>query len=655
MRSLALGNGSLLVTLDGAGEVRDLYFPHVGLENHAGGELRHRLGIYVDGRISWLAGDPGWRIRVECAEDSLESRISAVHDALGISLSFKDLVYNESDIFLREVVVKELGGRARSAKLFFGQEFEISRAQGGDTAYYDPATGSIIHYKGPRAFLINGRHGEAPFDDYAIGLFGVEGKDGAWRDAEDGALSKNAIEHGSVDSIIGFSLSLSAHGEETVRYWLAAGDSVDRAIELNAYVLKKTPQHLITTAGDYWRAWVNRYEWSFYQMSPATVALFKRSLMFVRAHADDGGGIIASADAETLQYKEDTYAYVWPRDASYAARALERAGDSNVAERFFTFCAEVISDEGYFMHKFLPDRSLGSSWHPWVRDNEVQLPIQEDETALVVWNIAEHYRHSRDLEFIEKLYNPLIEKAADFMMTYRDAATGLPHASYDLWEEKHGISTFTSASVCGALKAAASLARVLGKNDRADEYERVALEIRDAILTHLVSDEAGGFVKLIETFEKKTVYDRTPDISSVYGIFTFGVLEPEDPRLEKAFGETVTRLSVDGGIGRYVADKYFRTSDKSNPWFITTLWYGQYLIARAKTAEDLAPVRDIFEWVAAHAQSSGVLSEQISAADGRQRSVAPLAWSHAAYVDTVLDYLDKLEALGVCAACNPAP
>ena len=237
MRSLVLGNGSFLVTLDGAGEVRDLYFPHVGLENHAGGELRHRLGIYIDGRISWLASDPGWRIRVECAEDSLESRVSAEHDALGISLSFKDIVYNESDIFLREVLVKELGGRARSAKLFFGQEFEISRAPGGDTAYYDPATGSIIHYKGPRAFLINGRHGETPFDDYAIGLFGVEGKDGAWRDAEDGVLSKNAIEHGSVDSIIGFSLSLAAHGEETVRYWLAAGDSVDHAPRLTAHVL----------------------------------------------------------------------------------------------------------------------------------------------------------------------------------------------------------------------------------------------------------------------------------------------------------------------------------------------------------------------------------------------------------------------------------
>jgi GH15 family glucan-1,4-alpha-glucosidase len=179
--------------------------------------------------------------------------------------------------------------------------------------------------------------------------------------------------------------------------------------------------------------------------------------------------------------------------------------------------------------------------------------------------------------------------------------------------------------------------------------------MREAILNHLVSEEAGGFVKLIETFEKKTVYDRTADISSVYGIFTFGVLEPDDPRLAKAFENTVARIRVDGGIGRYEADKYFRTSDKSNPWFITTLWYAQYLIAGAKSAEDLAPVRDIFEWVAAHAQPSGVLSEQISAADGGQRSVAPLAWSHAAYVDTVLDYLDKLEALGVCAACNPAP
>jgi GH15 family glucan-1,4-alpha-glucosidase len=269
-------------------------------------------------------------------------------------------------------------------------------------------------------------------------------------DAEDGILSKNPIEHGHVDSILGLYTHYQAGEKKLVRYWLTAGDSITRALELNTYVLKKSPDHLVKTAGNFWRAWINKYPWSFYKMSPETIGLFQKSLMFVRAHVDDGGGIIASADAEVLKYDEDTYAYVWTRDAAYAALALDHAGDTNVAERFFDFCNAVISKDGYFMHKYLPDQSLGSSWHPWTRDGAPQLPIQEDETALVIWALAGHYKHSRDLEFIEKLYNPLIEKAANFMAAYRDTTTGLPKPSYDLWEERRGVSTFTSAAVYGA-------------------------------------------------------------------------------------------------------------------------------------------------------------------------------------------------------------
>ena len=246
MRSFVLSNGSLLVTLDACGEVRDLYFPHVGLENHAGGGLRHRIGIYVDGALSWLSEDSRWKIRVESVADSLETRIDAVNDPLQLALSFKDIVYNESDIFLREVTVVNHSERARKIKLFFGQELTISQSPGGDTAYFDPETGTIVHYKDQRAFLINGRAGDdTPFDEYSVGLFDTAGKEGTFRDAEDGALAKNPIEHGRVDSVIGVTLPLEPGAHRVVRYWLAAGDSIKRAFELNAYVLRKTDRQSV--------------------------------------------------------------------------------------------------------------------------------------------------------------------------------------------------------------------------------------------------------------------------------------------------------------------------------------------------------------------------------------------------------------------------
>ena len=655
MRSLILGNGSLLVTLGRTGEVRDLYFPHPGLENHIGGRLRHRIGVYTDGACSWLHEDARWDIRVECEDDSLESRITARNPGIEVTLTFRDIVYNESPIFLRQVIVTNLAAREREIKLYFGHEFHISQSDGGDTAYFDPTSHAVIHYKGKRVFLANGTCDGDSFSEYAVGFSNFEGKEGTFRDAEDGSLSQNPIEHGFVDSVIGFYAHYGAGDEKTIRYWLAAGDSIVKVLELNAYVTKKTPEHLVKTAGNYWRAWINKYLWSFYRMSPEMIALFKKSLMFVRAHVDDGGGIIASADEDALQYKEDTYAYVWTRDASYAAVALDHAGDTNVAERFFNFCNAVISSGGYFMHKYLPDRSLGSSWHPWIRDNLEQLPIQEDETALVIWALADHYKHSRDLEFIELLYNSLVEKAANFMAAYRDPATGLPKPSYDLWEEKRGVSTFTSASVYGALIAAAEIASILGKEDRERFYRTAADEVRAGILAHLTDTETGDVVKILETIGQKVVPDERMDFSGVYGLFSFGVLPADDPFLEKAFKKALAKLSVGGGVARYEHDGYYATGSANDPWFITTLWYAEYLTARAKTEDDFAKVRDIFDWVVKHALPSGVLSEQISAVDGTQRSISPLMWSHAAYVNAVLNYLDRLAEVGICPACNPVP
>ena len=100
--------------------------------------------------------------------------------------------------------------------------------------------------------------------------------------------------------------------------------------------------------------------------------------------------------------------------------------------------------EGYLLHKFNPDGSFGSSWHPWIREGKPALPIQEDETALVLWALHEHFKIYKDESFINSLTERLIRPAARFMLKYRIADTGLPRESYDLWEERYGVLTFTT-------------------------------------------------------------------------------------------------------------------------------------------------------------------------------------------------------------------
>ncbi len=62
---------------------------------------------------------------------------------------------------------------------------------------------------------------------------------------------------------------------------------------------------------------------------------------------------------------------------------------------------------------------------------------------------------------MKPLYGRLVRKAADFMMRYREPTTGLPVPSYDLWEERRGILSFTCAAVVAGLRAAAELRRAV--------------------------------------------------------------------------------------------------------------------------------------------------------------------------------------------------
>ena len=656
-KSLVLGNGNILVGFDKFGQLRDFYFHYVGLENHVGPPLVHKIGVFTDGIFSWI-DSKDWEVSVDCELDTQAGVIEAQNESLKLKIIFNDIVYNEKNILIRKVTVRNLTERPRQIEIFFNQQFEIFQAHKGDTAYFDPKDKTIIHYKGRRVFLVNVFDGEPGIKDYSIGLCGIEGREGTFKDAEDGKLEKNPIEHGLVDSVVGVSVTVEAKKESVFYYWLTVGKSIEKVKELNQFIIDRGTESLIETTKDYWNAWVNKQNFTFYNLLPSHIDLFKKSLVILRTHADNTGPIIASGDSDLLQYERDTYSYMWPRDASICALALDKVGDHNVAKRFFECANQIISNEGYFMHKYRSDKSLGSSWHPWIKDNVPQLPIQEDETALVIWGLWQHFDLTKDLEFIEVVYNSLIKKAADFMVSYCDSETGLPKPSYDIWEMKYGISTFTSCSVYGALTAAAKFAKLLGKQKAAANYYTVAQKIKNGIFKYLYNPQSGLLYKLINFENGKMVIDETVDISSVHGLIKFRVVDIDDAKLATIFERTVQKLEVKtdvGGIARFEGDRYFTVGYEvpGNPWFNTTLWVAQYYVKKAKSEDDMKKVKDYLSWVAKYALPSGILSEQLNPYTGEQISVAPLSWSHAEYIKTVIGYLEKLEELGVCKACYP--
>lgn len=650
-RSLVLGNGNVLVCYDEWGQVRDFYFPRVGLENHVGEQLMHRIGVHADGAMHWLSSGE-FAVSVEYEPGTMVGKVTAKHAGLNLELRFSDIVYNEHDIFVRHIEVHNTATHDRNVRIFFNQQFHISESRHGDTAYYSPELHAIVHYKGRRVFLISARSNEAYFDDYSVGLLGIEGKEGTWRDAEDGVLSKSPIEHGSVDSVIGVPLFIPASSERTVSYWIAAARTYRVAEKYHRDILTRGPEHLRRTTGDYWRAWVLRKDFESCGAEQALVDLYERSLLVMRTHTDNRGALLASGDSSILQSGRDTYCYFWPRDGAYIVLAFMRAGHMAASTGFHDFCADLLTDEGYLLHKYRTDKSLGSSWHPWVRDGRAQPPIQEDETAITLITLGEHFELSRDVEMIERLYNPYIKRVADFLTKYRDKKTGLPLPSHDLWEERFGTFTYTASCVYAGLKTAAMFATLLGKHVAAKRWETAADEVKEGIVSKLIHED-GRVLKSIQYAHFAPESDFTVDASSFYGLFRFGVLAPNDPRLVRAYEVVKEKLSAGEdriGIVRYEGDYYFRTAENvpGNIWIITTLWLAEYEIARATTLEELGPAEVRLRWALQHANAAGLLAEQFDPHTYQSTSVTPLIWSHAQYVITFLAYTKKLQELGVC-------
>jgi len=634
-RPVVLSNGQLFVGLDENGLVHDFYYPYVGLENLTNARSsQHKIGVWVDGQFKWT-DDGSWEIHVNFEADALISQISMHSNELALSLNLQDYIDVDTNSLVRHITISNEADTSRNIRLFMHQIFQISRAGRADTAIYVPDNNYLLDYKGRYCLLIAGKYsdGEA-FDQYAVGNYGIEGKAGTYLDAEDGELSGNAVEHGGVDSVIRFNRQIDANSSATLDYWIIAASSQSDAqtthIDFTNTDMEKKMHHV----QQHWNNWISdgKVEMPKLQRDELT-----KSLLVIKAHCDERGSVLASGDSSIFNYGRDYYCYCWPRDAAYAVWPLIRLGHYSEAKHFFEFARDTMHKDGYLMHKYQPDRAIGSTWHPLVHGNSRELAIQEDETASTIFMIGEYYEASKDKNFVENLYHILIAPGANFMCDFIDEQTGLPHASYDLWEEKFLTSTYTVCTVIAGLESAAKLATVAEQPADGVKWKKTA-EFIKSNLDRLYSPQ-NYFVKGFLLKEDGTLeYDNTLDISNLYGPYMYAGLALDDERLTSTVTEIEKRLlnvTPSGGVLRYENDNYFLQKNQysGNPWIVSTLWLSQYYA----TVNQIDKAKAMLDWSLSKMLPSGILSEQFDPEDGTPLGVTPLVWSHAEMVNTILD------------------
>ncbi|MFB6182702.1 MAG: glycoside hydrolase family 15 protein, partial [Candidatus Nanohaloarchaea archaeon] len=428
--------------------------------------------------------------------------------------------------------------------------------------------------------------------------------------------------------------------------WISAGKSLKEVRHLDTKVKENLNDYFHHTEMC-WTGYLGQIDCDIDKLPKHARKMLKRSILVIRGQTNNNGAITAANDSTNLEFNQDKYGYVWPRDGALIAETMAEAGYEDLVRPFYDLMEDLIEEEGYLLHKYNPDGTLGSSWHPWIDENgEKQLPIQEDETALVIWSLKRFYEETSEKEILKDKWDSLIKPAAEFLADYFDEETGLPKPSYDLWEERRYISTFTVASVYAGLKAASEIAEIIGKENK--RFEEKANMIKEKGLPKLKSDELKRYGRGL----KEGDLDKEVSAPLIF-LWKFNLVDEEDEYFRNTFNAIRYDLSPDteiGGIARYKGDQYHNVSNDfekipGNPWIICTLWVAQFLISVSENKNDLKEAKELMHWTFQNSTETGLLPEQINPKNGEPLSVAPLTWSHSAFIDTAFMYAEKKEEI----------
>jgi glucoamylase len=602
MRSGFTSNGKIAALYDNNFYIRELYYPYLGQYNHSVGGY-FKIGIWHNSKFTWIDKIKDKKIFI----DNLTVNAEINWD--NIKVNFSDVAIFSHSAIIRKVDVKGEG----YVRIIFYHDFKLNGNEIGDTAFYDPELDSVLHYKDNTWFLIGSSHN---LYEYTMGR---RDKNQVINDCEDGTLNKNAIAQGSVASAISIAYP-------SFYYFIIAEETFDHVVKIYKE-LKENPDFHYTKNKYYWNSITSNLD----------DRLAKLSLAIMLGHVGDNGAIPASLDTDILKFNLDTYAYIWPRDAALTANVLDIAGYSSFTRKFYDLVFHKLFENGYLFQKYNPDGTWGSTWHSWTVRSKRSFNIQEDETSTVLWAFWNYFIRSKDYDMLKDVYH-IIRESANFMTNFRDEKLKLPLETYDLWEEKLGVHTYTVSSVYAGLKAASNFANVVGDEENVKKWNEAAEEIKNSLKANMFDKERGVFYKFVNIDDGKiTSVDKTVE-SSILGIVIFDVFDINDPVVSSSVNQIINKLWVKnvGGLARYENDYYQRIegnydSIPGNPWIITTMWLAQYYVKKG----DVNKAKDLLNWANKYSVS-GLLPEQLNPFDGSPLSVVPLLWSHAEYLKTYL-------------------
>lgn len=312
------------------------------------------------------------------------------------------------------------------------------------------------------------------------------------------------------------------------------------------------------------------------------------------------GAIVAANSRKKYFPKEaKNYYFSWPRDGAYICMAADELGIDRIQEKFFDWCmkAEGWKETGLFYEKY------------YVNGRKALFHFQPDQTASIIIAIWHHakYKPLKHKELLTKSANALckIWSKDHFKLV-----------TQDLWEERlcfPDLKENFSYSLAACVKALES-AEELVHNAK---WKKTAKEMKKVLLK-----QKGYFSR---SFGK--LNDARIDASLLGLVWPFGIVKANDKRMVKTIKLIEEKLVKNGGVYRYEHDNYDGWMWKKKThrlkgagyWPLLNFWMA---IVTGKRKYYDKVLKDV---------KGKHLPEQVFC-NNIQKSVKPLAWSHAMYV-----------------------
>jgi GH15 family glucan-1,4-alpha-glucosidase len=394
------------------------------------------------------------------------------------------------------------------------------------------------------------------------------------------------------------------------------------------HTIEQAEGHMERTA-HFWRDWLAEgvypdHPWRFHLQRSA---LTLKGLTFMPT-----GALVAAPTTSLPETpggeRNWDYRFCWMRDASFTLWGLHALGLDWEADDFVQYVADMERNEDgslQIMYGIDGRKDLTESTLDHLKGYEGAVPVrigngaydqrQNDVFGAVLDSV---YLHSKQRDHIpERLWPVLIDQVQCARAVWRQPDQGIWEAR---GEPRHYVSSKLMCWV--AMDRGARLAERRGEQERAQELQSVAEEIRAEILDRGV-DERGVFRQHYDT--------EALDASNLLvGLVRF--LPPDDERVRATVCAIRDELTENGLVLRYRTDE---TDDGQSGEEGTFLICSFWLVSALSEIGEHREAEHLCERLLAYASPLGLYGEELEASSGRHLGNYPQAFTHLALINAV--------------------